>query len=62
MICLQIASLNPVMQRMCKIKRHFALKKCTFARFKSSHFDQTRRRKAGFIRQSCIVYLFCSDT
>ncbi len=58
MLCLQLVALKPLMQRMCKIKRLFALKKCTFARFKSSHFDQTRRRKAGFIRQSCMVYSF----
>lgn len=41
---------------MCKIKLDFEPQLCTFANFKCSHFDQTRRRKAGLICRTCINY------
>ncbi len=47
MICHVLIPEQPGMQRMCTIKRDFGPEKYTFARFKCSRFDQTRRRKAG---------------
>ena len=38
---------NPRPNETGKFKRNFEQKKYTFARFKCSHVDQARRRKAG---------------